>query len=132
MIIMYSGSFSIMTIGGKEFPGGASGKEPTCQCMKCKRCRFSPWVRKIPWRRAWQPFQYSCLENPVDRGAWWATVHSIAKSQTRQKRLSRHSGRALPDPLPRSSFVNLFIYFWLGWVFTAARALHSCHVGATL
>ena len=29
------------------------------------------------------PFQYSCLENPMDRGAWWATVHGVAKSQTR-------------------------------------------------
>ena len=60
------------------------------------------------------PLQYPCLENPVDRGAWWATVHSIAKSQTRQKRLSRHSGRALPDPLPRSSFGNLSIFGWAG------------------
>ena len=37
------------------FPGGATGKEPTCQCKRHKRCRFYPWVRKIPWRRAWQP-----------------------------------------------------------------------------
>ena len=37
------------------FPGGANGKEPACQCSKHKRCRFSPWVGKIPWRRAWQP-----------------------------------------------------------------------------
>ena len=37
---------------GVGFLGGASGKEPTCQCW---RCRFNPWVRKIPWRRAWQP-----------------------------------------------------------------------------
>ena len=29
------------------------------------------------------PFQYSCLENPMDRGAWWATVHGVAKTQTR-------------------------------------------------
>ena len=34
------------------FPGGASGKNPTCQC---RRCRFDPWVRKIPWRRIQQP-----------------------------------------------------------------------------
>jgi len=34
---------------------GASGKEPACQCSKPKRYRFNPWVRKIPWRRAWQP-----------------------------------------------------------------------------
>ena len=31
-----------------------SGKEPSCQCGRCKRCGFDPWVRKIPWRRAWQ------------------------------------------------------------------------------
>ena len=37
------------------FPGGPSGKEPTCQCRRCKRCGFDPWVGMIPWRRAWQP-----------------------------------------------------------------------------
>jgi len=37
------------------FPVGCSGKELTCQCRKCKRCRFDPWVRKISWRRACQP-----------------------------------------------------------------------------
>ena len=36
------------------FPGGAGGKEPTCQCSKHKRQGFHPWVRKIPWGRAWQ------------------------------------------------------------------------------
>ena len=34
--------------------------------------------------------QYSCLENPMGRGAWWATVHGITKSQTRLKQLSTH------------------------------------------
>ena len=37
------------------FPGGVRGKEPTHQCRKHKRCGFDPWVRKIPWKRAWQP-----------------------------------------------------------------------------
>ena len=37
------------------FPGGARGKEPTCQCRRRKRHGFNPWVRKVPWRRAWQP-----------------------------------------------------------------------------
>ena len=37
------------------FPGGASGKEPACQCRRHKRLGFNPWIRKIPWRRAWQP-----------------------------------------------------------------------------
>ena len=39
----------------KGFPHGPSGKEPACQCRRCKACRFDPWIRKIPWRRAWQP-----------------------------------------------------------------------------
>ena len=37
------------------------------------------------------PPQYSCLENPMDRGAWWATVRRVAKSQTWLKRLSMHA-----------------------------------------
>ena len=40
---------------GKGFPAGLSGKESTWQCRRHKRCEFDPWVRKIPWRRAWQP-----------------------------------------------------------------------------
>ena len=39
----------------KGFPGGTSGKEPTCQRRRHKRHRFDPRVRKLPWRRAWQP-----------------------------------------------------------------------------
>ena len=39
----------------RGFPGGAHGKEPICQCRRCKRCGFDPWVGKIPWRRPWQP-----------------------------------------------------------------------------
>ena len=73
------------------FPGGVSGKEPTCQSRRRKRGGFDPWVRKIPWRRAWQPtLVYSCLENPMDREAWWAIVQRVAKSWTRLKRLSAH------------------------------------------
>ena len=36
-------------------------------------------------KRNGNPLQYSCLENSTDRGAWWATVHRVAKSQTQQK-----------------------------------------------
>ena len=41
-----------------------------------------PGSGKIPWRRKWHPLQYSCLENPMHRGAWWATVYGVAESQT--------------------------------------------------
>ena len=38
------------------------------------------WVRKIPWRRKRQPTPVFLVENYMDRGAWWATVHGVAKS----------------------------------------------------
>ena len=61
-----------------------------------------PFLRPVvayvmnPWRRVWQTtpvatLQYSCLENPMDRGAWRATVHSVTKSWTRLKLLSTQS-----------------------------------------
>ena len=52
------------------FPGGASSKESACQCRRCKRWRFDPWVAKIPWRRKWQPTpvflpgKIPCTEEP--------------------------------------------------------------------
>ena len=44
------------------------------------------------------PLQYSCLENPLDSGAWWATEHRVTKSQTWVKQLSTHAHRVLHDP----------------------------------
>ena len=41
------------------------------------------------------PLQYSCLENPMDGGDWWATVHGVAQSQTQLKQLSRGIGSCL-------------------------------------
>ena len=45
---IYGGGVSYLS----GFPGGTSGKESTCQC---RRCGFNSWVRKIPWRKKWQP-----------------------------------------------------------------------------
>ena len=56
-----------------------------------KKCRFNPWAQKIPWKRAWQPLQYSCLENPMDGRAWQATVHRVTQSWTHLKWLSTHA-----------------------------------------
>ena len=64
------------------FPGEANGKESTCQCRRHQRCRFDPQVWKIPWSRKCNPLQCSCLENPTDRGAWWATVRGVTESVT--------------------------------------------------
>ena len=51
-------------------------------CRRCRRHEFDPWVRKIPWRRKWQPTPMF-LPGKSHRGAWWVTVHGVAKSRTR-------------------------------------------------
>ena len=71
------------------FPDGASAKEPTCQCRKHKRSLgLILGSRRSPGRGHGKPLQYSCLENSMDRGAWWAPVHRVAQSWTRLKWLS--------------------------------------------
>ena len=55
------------------------------------RCGFDPWVRKIPWRRAWLPIPVFLPRKFMDRGAWQATVHRVTQSRTRLKRLSIHT-----------------------------------------
>ena len=57
-------------------PRWLSGKESTCQF---RRHRFDPWVGRSPSKGNCNPLQYSCLENPMDRMAWQATVHGVAK-----------------------------------------------------
>ena len=82
-----------------------SGKEPACQCSRLKRHGFDPLVRKIPWKRAnGNPLQYSWPENPMDRGAWRATVHGVSKSWTRLNALSTH---AYPTKPFEPCFFNL-------------------------
>ena len=69
---------------GRYKPSGLprwhNGKESTCPC---RRCKFNSWVRKIPGVGNGHPLQYSCMENPMNRGLWQATVHGVAKSRTR-------------------------------------------------
>ena len=67
------------------FPGGSEGKESTCNAGDSGSI---PGLGRSAREGNGNPFQYSCLENPMDRGGWWATVHGVAKSQTQQKRLS--------------------------------------------
>ena len=61
------------------------------KCRSCRRYRFDCWAGKIPWRRAWQPTPVFLLENPMDRGAWWATVRKVTKGQTWLKQLNTHA-----------------------------------------
>ena len=60
--------------------GSVVKKKSSCQS---RRHKFNPWVRKILWRKKWQPILVLFLPgNPMDRGAWWATFHGVVKSRT--------------------------------------------------
>ena len=62
------------------FPGGSDGKASACDAGDRD---LIPGSRRSPGEGNGNPLQYSCLENPMDGGGWWATVHGVAKSWTR-------------------------------------------------
>ena len=62
----------------------ASGKESTCQYRKGRRRGFNPGVRKIPWRRKWQPIPVFLLVKSHDRGTWWANPPRICTTTFHQ------------------------------------------------
>ena len=66
-------------ISQKGFPGGSVGKESACNAGDSGSI---PGLGISPEGGSGNPLQYSCLEHPMDRGAWWATVHRVTKTQT--------------------------------------------------
>ena len=76
---MFSGSI-LGTVSYQGLPRWLSGKESACQAGDMGSV---PGSRKTPGGGNGNPLQYSCLENPMDRGVWRATVHGAAKSRTR-------------------------------------------------
>ena len=69
------------------FRDGSSGKEPTTSAGDIRDTGSICGSGGSPGGKHGNPLQYSCLENPMDRGAWWATVQRVTKSQTRLKNL---------------------------------------------
>ena len=65
--------------GPKGFPSGSDSKESACNAGDLGSV---PGSGRSPGERNGNPLQYSCLKNPMDRGAWWATVYGVAKSWT--------------------------------------------------
>ena len=63
-----------------DFPGGSDGK---VSAYNAGDLGSIPGSGRSPGEGNGNPLLYSCLENPMDGGAWWATVHGVAKSQTR-------------------------------------------------
>ena len=102
-----------------------SGEQFTYRCRRCRRHRFNPWIRKTPWSIS---LQYWCQDNPMDRGAWRAAVHGVAKSQTW---LGTHAWTCISRPLPIfsvklpvfiSSILSLLCVLWV----LALYLLYEC------
>ena len=105
---------ALLSISG--FPWWFSGRESACQC---RRYGFGPWLGRPPEGGNDNPLQYSCLENPMDRGAWRATVHGVTKSWTRlstQHTLPLLRTQYLSDISKLASFGNLWRQFPLNAV----------------
>ena len=71
----------------KDFPGGSGGKESTCNAGDLG---LIPGLGRSPGEGNGNPLQYSCLENSVDGGVWWATVHGVTKSWTQLSDFTLH------------------------------------------
>ena len=71
--------FIVWLVSFMGFPGGSDVK---AFASNAGNPGSIPGSGRSPGEGNGNPLQYSCLENPMDRGAWWATVHGVAKSQT--------------------------------------------------
>jgi len=83
-----------------DFPGGSEVKASACNVGDLG---LIPGLGRAPGEGNGNPLQYSCLENPMDGGAWWATVHGVAKSRTQLNDFT-HS-------LTHATFLSLLLIF---------------------
>ena len=94
-----------------------------------RRPGFDPCIRKIPWRRKWQLFRYSCLENHVDGGAWWAKeVHTTERLTHTHTHTHTHTEKELNTFLNLQSFLTLPFH---SVQFSSVQALSHVRLFAT-
>ena len=65
----------------RGFPGGISSKDSAANARDARDMSLIPGLGRSLGVGNGNPLQYSCLENSMDRGTWWATVHEVAKNQ---------------------------------------------------
>ena len=86
-----------MLISVLGFQGVLVVKNPPANAGDERDVGSIPESGRSPGEGHGNPLQYFCLENPMDRGAWWATVHGVTQSWTQLKRLSTVSVLGIPD-----------------------------------
>ena len=110
MITTYSEKFYLYThilVGG--FLSCASSKEPACQWRRCKKCGFNPWIRKIPWKRKWQPTPVLLLgkfhgqRSLVGYSLWGHKELDTTEQLYNMKKISQMKGEC-------NDYTNLFLF----------------------
>ena len=69
----------------RAFSGGSDGKEYACNAGDTEVADLIPRLGRSPGEGNGNPLQYSCLENSLDRGAWWVTVHGVTESDMTER-----------------------------------------------
>ena len=110
------------TVLEQGFLGGTRGKNLPANAGNIRDMGSIPGLGRSPREGHGNPLQYSCLENPQNRGTWWTTVHRIAKSQTRLKLLSTQHSTVLeqwnePDTSKSPNFPFVLGWFVSCWVY---------------
>ena len=100
---------ALLKVEKLSFSGGTSGKNPPANTGDFRDSVSVPGLGRSPGEGHGNPLQYSCLENPMDRGAWKATVHKVAKSRTQLKRLSTHITFTHPRIISRDLLLVVLI-----------------------
>ena len=95
------------------------------QTVKRLSTRRETRVRPLGWGRSpgegnGNPLQYSCLENPMDEGAWWATVHGVSKSRTRLSNFTRIQTQSLFPEFQKKTLSFLHCYQNISWKYWKA------------
>ena len=88
LLVATSGGYPLVAVCGLLIAAASLVASLVAQRLKRLPAMQETRVRSLGWEDSLgegngNPLQYSCLENPMDRGAWWATVHGVAKSRTR-------------------------------------------------
>ena len=110
------------------FPGSTSGKEPTCQCRRCKRLKFDSWAEKIPWK-VWQPTpvflprEFPWTEEPSKLQPMGLKSHDWVTTQQLSWRLHVWLSQELWQPTGKGRDACKYLGLWWevaeGWLETA-------------